>query len=121
MSEPTHKPLRDTGEPLTACWRVPPDLPYFNGHFPGFAILSGVAQLHEFVLPRVEARFPDLPELRRIRRLKFRRPIRPGDQIALHLERAGTDPVVRFRITRDDEPCTSGTLIFAAGGCPGAV
>jgi 3-hydroxymyristoyl/3-hydroxydecanoyl-(acyl carrier protein) dehydratase len=77
-------------------------------------ILPGVAEIHDFVLPGITAVFPDLTALRRIERLKFHRPIGPGDEIELVIEREhGSTSAVRFEITRAGERCASGVLVFA--------
>lgn len=99
--------------PACLRWYVPRDLPYFRGHFPGVPILPGVAEIHDFVLPGIAAAFPDLFALRRIERLKFHRPIGPGDEIELFIEREHGQSAVRFEITRAGERCASGVLIFA--------
>ncbi len=101
-------------EPEIARWRVPMRLPSLAGHFPNFPILPGVSQLCELVLPAVEKRFPDLLSLRRLERLKFVRPIYPGDDLELTLERETIGTTVRFRIVRAGEICASGRLLFVA-------
>ena len=64
---------------------VPADWQYFRGHFDDFPILAGVVQLHEIVLREVHERWSELRRLRRITGLKFRKPIAPGDELALEL------------------------------------
>lgn len=108
-------PARGSQSPPHFRWRVPTNLAYFRGHFPGLPILPGVAEIHDFVLPGVAASFPDLVALRRIQRLKFHRPISPGDEIELFIERENGQPVIRFQIVRGGEPCASGVLIYASG------
>jgi len=95
---------------------VPTDLLYFQGHFEGDPILPGVVQLDGAVLPLVEEAWPELEgSLRRVMRLKFIAPIRPGDGIQVHLERRDDPNRVTFRIDRQETTCTRGTLCFEPG------
>lgn len=85
---------------------------YLQGHFPGYPIFPGVAQLTAVVMPGIRRRWPDLADPRRIGRIKFRAPILPGDRLRLHLERERGAAIVRFRVDRDDRPCTEGAFEF---------
>jgi acyl-coenzyme A synthetase/AMP-(fatty) acid ligase len=92
--------------------RIPPDLFYFEGHFPERPVLPGVVQLHTLVLRQIVRTWPDLVAPRRIVRLKFKRVIGPGERIALRLTRAGGAPRVAFEIESGGAGCASGTLVF---------
>lgn len=100
-----------TGEQGRFAVEIAPDLLYLQGHFPGAPLLPGIAQLLALVLDRTHALWPELGQPRRVSRLKFKQPIRPGDALEVHLERAGEE--VRFGLHRGDEACTTGALIFA--------
>jgi 3-hydroxymyristoyl/3-hydroxydecanoyl-(acyl carrier protein) dehydratase len=89
---------------------IPPDLLWLQGHFPGAPLLPGIAQLLALVLDRTHALWPELGQPRRVSRLKFKHPIRPGDQLEVRLERNADE--VRFGLHRGDETCTSGALVF---------
>jgi 3-hydroxymyristoyl/3-hydroxydecanoyl-(acyl carrier protein) dehydratase len=95
---------------------VPPDLAYFRGHFPGEPILAGVVQI-ELVLEHVALTWPDLARLVGIRLLRFRRPIHPGDDLELAVERSAPERV-DFEITRQRVRCSSGTLEFRLSAPP---
>ena len=83
-----------------------------EGHFPGFPIFPGVAQLTGVVMPGIRLRWPELAQPRRIGRLKFRAPILPDDRLRLHLERERGASLVRFRVDREGRACTEGALEF---------
>ena len=76
-----------TSRSLAAEMVFPADGEWFSGHFLGFPILPGVAQL--FFL-RIFARraFGAIPEAVLFRNVKFKRPIRPGERVRLEVERA---------------------------------
>ena len=94
---------------------IPADLRWFEGHFPGDPVLPGVAQLDGLVARQVERLWPRAGALRAVRRLKFSRVIRPGDRIALVLQRDAARGLVEFSIDGAAGRCASGTLVFGAG------
>src|SRR5712691_10262783 len=63
---------------------IPRDLVYFRGHFPAFAVLPGVVQVHWVM--NYSRRYFNLGDTSaRALLIKFRRLIRPGDQLLLAL------------------------------------
>lgn len=91
---------------------VAADSPCFAGHFDGYPVLAGVAQLDGVVLELVERAFPELGPLERCSRIKFRRVIGPGDE--LEVVAICDRQTVQFEISRDGETCSSGTLHFGS-------
>ena len=96
---------------------IPPEYLFFRGHFDGLPILPGVAQLTEILMAIVRERHPDCGPVKSIRRLRFRRPILPGETIDIEfdIERAA-DPAkgplkeVRFEMTTGTARVAGGTL-----------
>lgn len=102
--------------------------PYFPGHFPAKAVMPGVMVIEALAqLGGLVASFPDGPDdpeptpsergyLAGVRRLRFRRLIRPGDQIRLtvHREAAGQG-VVDFRAEArvEGQVVVSGNVLLA--------
>lgn len=106
-----------TADAGTWAVKIPADLLYFEGHFPGSPILPAIAQLVALVLDRTHALWPELGQPRRVARLKFTQAIAPGDEIEVRLERTGEE--VRFTLVRSTlaggaQPCTRGVLAFTA-------
>jgi len=68
-------------------WQVPPDLPYFEGHFPGRPILPGVAilMITEELMGQVfrSSTF----RLKEVRSAKFLAPISPGQTVSIEFVR----------------------------------
>ena len=95
--------------------RVPPDLHWFHGHFEGNPVLPAVVQLNE-VLRLIRATWPDLDRLRKLTRVKFQSPIRPGDALTLRLCRAPGAQKATFEYSRAGEICSSGRLEFGVPG-----
>jgi 3-hydroxymyristoyl/3-hydroxydecanoyl-(acyl carrier protein) dehydratase len=89
---------------------ITPDLWCFQGHFANQPILPGVYQVRNLVLQRARSTWPDLQHLVRVSRLKFKRPIRPGERLQVKLELA--DRRVAFEIFSGDALCSSGWLWF---------
>jgi acyl-coenzyme A synthetase/AMP-(fatty) acid ligase len=84
----------------------------FQGHFEGCPVLPGFVQLLELVLAPSKRRWPDLGVLRKVKRLKFRRTIGPGETLQVRLKRASDGPQIDFEIANGENACTSGTLDF---------
>lgn len=95
--------------------QVPKDLSWLEGHFEDFPLLPGVVQLGVLVMGQCRLAWPDLGGLRRLSRVKFRKPIRGGDAVVLRIDRALPGHSVTYSIERAGQPCSSGTLDFAAG------
>jgi len=99
------------GESAQLVLRVPVDMFWLEGHFPGDPILPAVVQLAE-AMRLIRQRWPDLEGLGKIRRAKFRRTIHPADQLTLQLKRMDGGRRVVFEYSREGEICSSGKLEF---------
>jgi len=87
--------------------KIPEGSPRFEGHFAGDPLLPAVAQLGDLILPTVREHF-GAGELASLNRVKFTRPIRPGDEVKLDLTQNGE--AIRFHMSVEDEKACSGTL-----------
>jgi predicted hotdog family 3-hydroxylacyl-ACP dehydratase len=109
---PTEPALSDvtlTSEGLRVEGRVPEDLAYFEGHFPGRPVVPGVVLLHwALELARRERGLPGVPSA--LEALKFQRSLLPGESFALEIV-PGPERI-RWRYTREAEPVASGRARF---------
>lgn len=87
--EPAVLSWQATADTLAAKLVFPADTECFKGHFPGFPILPGVAQLY-FLRHFAQQAFPDWPETPTYRRLKFQKVVLPNREITLVVTRQGT-------------------------------
>ena len=103
------------GTDVSLTVKVPASSGCFDGHFEGAPILPGIAHL-ALVLDACETRFGTPCELTGIGDVRWRRPIRPGDQLAITVTGELSDPAVRFSIRCGPEIASSGTVMIAAAG-----
>jgi 3-hydroxymyristoyl/3-hydroxydecanoyl-(acyl carrier protein) dehydratase len=92
--------------------KVPPNLVWFRGHFPGDPALAAVVQLCE-VVEYVSSTWSDLKAPRAMTRLKFRNRILPAAVILVRLRRAQGSQRVSFELSGGETPYSSGTLEYA--------
>ena len=93
--------------------RVPVDSPYFQGHYPDFAILPGVVQIGwaEHLGRRL---FP-LPErFLALEALKFQELIRPGAEVELALNFKPEKGKLEFVYRTESGQYSTGRLAFTA-------
>lgn len=95
--------------PMTYTAEIPRDLVFFRGHFDQFTILPGAVIVERLVLPIVRAELPDLPKLVGIRRLRFRRPLLPDQQVTVTLDHKPGK--LQFEVTTAAGPVSSGVLL----------
>ena len=86
--EPVVCDWRQDGAELSARLVFTADLECFDGHFPGFPILPGVAQLY-FLRHFARQAFSDFPDAATYRRLKFQKVVLPGRDVRLTVRRRG--------------------------------
>ncbi len=94
MSDPL-EPLKmdirkHTDTEAEIAFTLPEELVFFRGHFPGRAILPGVAQTHMAVLI-AQKLWGEWPSDSNLQKLKFKRVLLPGDAVVLRLKR---DPAI---------------------------
>jgi hypothetical protein len=87
---------------------VPAGLSFFDGHFDGQPILPGVVIVDRLVWPIVRAELPEVTGLRAVRRLRFRRPIRPEQELTVRIDRRGDR--VDFEVSSAGDVFASGQL-----------
>ncbi|NPU83543.1 MAG: hypothetical protein HPY65_03560 [Syntrophaceae bacterium] len=93
--------------------RFSPESLWFSGHFPGHPIVPGVALLYLVaeVLRRGEAG-EDRVIVESIRRVRFRQPARPGDNLTVHVapEQGDMEGEYLFRLLSGAETVCSGSI-----------
>lgn len=89
--------------PDTLTFTIAEDHPCLPGHFPGRPVVPGVV-----LLEQVLARIGEGHGALRMPRVKFARPLLPGQAARVELD--GAAPRWRFRVLRGDELLASGEV-----------
>jgi UDP-3-O-[3-hydroxymyristoyl] N-acetylglucosamine deacetylase/3-hydroxyacyl-[acyl-carrier-protein] dehydratase len=110
-------------EELVAIKNVTFNEPYFNGHFPGDPVMPGVLQLEAMaqaagiLVVRWNQWIPRPAFLMSADKVKFRRPVRPGDQLRIHAKllkvRANKIAQASVSCTVDGQEVSSAELSIA--------
>lgn len=95
--------------PMTYTAEIPRDLVFFRGHFDQFTILPGAVIVERLVLPVVRKELPEFGPLKGIRRLRFRRPLLPEQQVTVKLEHKNGK--LQFEVTSAAGPVSSGVFL----------
>jgi 3-hydroxymyristoyl/3-hydroxydecanoyl-(acyl carrier protein) dehydratase len=98
---------------------VPSTSNCFDGHFDGAPILPGIAHL-ALVLDACAERFGTRCELSGIGDVRWRRPIRPGDELTVAIDGSLADPAIRFSIHCGTQIASSGSVMIVPAGGPDA-
>ena len=102
----------DDKDCVTATVSTDQHSPWFSGHFPGDPILPGVAQLH-MVTASIAKVLKTQLVLKSVARIKFKKLIRPGDILDIHVEAAAKENHYSFQITSEQQEVCSGRLVLA--------
>lgn len=105
---------RDAGQALLE-FDLDPALVVFDGHFPGYPILPGIAQLDWAVRFGREA-FALPPDFLRLEALKFQQVATPGLRLRLRLEWLAAKSALAFRYDSARGAHASGRVVFAEAG-----
>ena len=83
--------IAEDGQSLVGLKNVSMNEPFFQGHYPGLPIMPGVliiecmAQVGAILASRVPSLYGLVPLIGAIDSAKFRRPVRPGDQLLVEV------------------------------------
>jgi 3-hydroxyacyl-[acyl-carrier-protein] dehydratase len=85
--------------------------PWFSGHFPDNPILPGIAQL-KMVFDLLAEECAGTLCMTGLSRVKFRKIVKPGEQLDIHVTPSKTKDQCMFRITSGNEDVCSGRMLF---------
>ena len=109
LVEPRVENIARTESSWSADFTFDADAPYFKGHFPNFTVLPGVVQLglaHHFAETFLRKPF----KIGCVKKMKFSRPIVPGEQIHFTLEKR-SDAEIGYTYAKGEAICSSGSLV----------
>lgn len=92
---------------------VPPDLRYFDGHFPGAPVVPGVVQI-KWALAFARRYLDVGGAFAGLERLKFQQLMTPGTRTTLTLEHAAAAHKVQFSFASGQVRYSSGRLLLRA-------
>ncbi len=102
---------------ISALVTVSESSPWFSGHFPDDPILPGIAQLNMVADVIALSRQENLC-IKRLSRIKFKRLVRPGERLEIHISVAEKINLYTFRITSEAQDVCSGTISLAEKTAP---
>lgn len=111
LVEPAVENIARTESSWSADFIFDPNAPYFKGHFPNFAVLPGVVQLglaHHFAQAFLRRDFA----IGCVKKMKFSRPILPGERIRFTLEKRA-DAEIAYVYAKGETVCSSGCLVVS--------
>jgi UDP-3-O-[3-hydroxymyristoyl] N-acetylglucosamine deacetylase/3-hydroxyacyl-[acyl-carrier-protein] dehydratase len=110
-------------EEIVAIKNVTFNEPYFNGHFPGNPVMPGVLQLEAMaqaagiLVVRLNNWVSRPAFFMSADKVKFRKPVRPGDQLQIHAKltkvRSGKIAVAEATCSVDGQVVSSADLMIA--------
>lgn len=115
------------GDEITAIKNVTINEPYFSGHFPGNPVMPGVLQLEAMaqaagiIMLRNSGQAGGLAYFMSADKVKFRRPVRPGDQIVITaklLKSRGKLATASAQCRVGDKVVSSAELMFTTMEAP---
>ncbi len=96
---------------LAAEVRVPASSRWFDGHFPGYPVLPGIAQL-AMVFDLIQGALGVPARVLEVSRVRFKQMIVPADRLQLVAEpRPGREGAYAFRVMKNGEVVCSGTMM----------
>jgi len=95
--------------------KIPENLAYFEGHFPGISIVPGVVQLHWAVKFATE-HFKIPGTISQGNRIKFTQLMRSADEICLSLQYVPEKQMVSYSYKAGDQSYASGSFIYLTHG-----
>lgn len=105
--------IERTDQRVTYAISAPADLPYFEGHFPDFAILPGLTQI-QWAVELARKSFSLPAHFSGLVNIKFMKPIRPGHTIEMALALMNDNSSVAFTISTNNAVIhAKGKLLFA--------
>jgi 3-hydroxyacyl-[acyl-carrier-protein] dehydratase len=104
--------MKEMGTPeINASVTTEGNSPWFSGHFPGDPILPGIAQL-KMVVDLIRKQKNGDCCISGLSRVKFRKIIRPGDQLDIQVLDNDKENQYLFKITCGNEDVCSGKILL---------
>lgn len=113
--DPEFTDVRHLGDGVRVAGRLPPELAYFEGHFPGHPLLPGFVQL-DWVLGFAQRSLGCRAAPIAFEALKFRSPLVPGEAFTLAID--GGPDRVGFEFRCGERVVSSGRVRFDSGVAP---
>ena len=110
-AEPTRLAARQSGNQAEIDIEIPPDLRWFEGHFPEAPVLPGVVQL-EWAMAEGRRRFGLTQDAAREFQVKFKSVIGPGERLTLRLTLDTAARRLKFAYERDGSACSTGSIVL---------